>query len=67
MPFIHVEIAKGRTEEQLKALGPAITRAVQEALDAPADKIRIRIQEYEPGRFFVGGESLAELRATGKR
>lgn len=67
MPLIQVTVAKGRTPEQLHALGLALTAATQEALGAPLSSIRVSLIECEPELWFVGGETLAELRASGRR
>ncbi len=67
MPLVQVTLARGRTPEQLAALGEAITAAVHEAVGAPRENVRVVVQECEPELWFVGGESLADLRASGKR
>jgi 4-oxalocrotonate tautomerase len=67
MPLIQVSLAKGRSPEQLHALGEAITVAVEGAIGAPRETIRVVLTECEPQHWFVGGETLADLRASGKR
>ena len=67
MPLVQITLARGRTAEQLQALGEAVTAAVHEAVDAPRENVRVVITECEPEHWFVGGESLAELRASGRR
>lgn len=67
MPLVQITLAKGRTPEQLQALGAAVTRAVHDAVGAPAENVRVVITECEPEHWFVGGESLAQLRASGRR
>jgi 4-oxalocrotonate tautomerase len=81
MPLIHVSLAKGRSPEQLQALGPgdgsrrrrrggkstALTAAVEESIGAPRESIRVVLTECEPQHWFVGGETLADLRASGRR
>lgn len=64
MPLIQVTLARGRTPEQLQALGEALTAAAEEAR---RESIRVVLTECEPEHWFVGGETLAELRATGRR
>jgi 4-oxalocrotonate tautomerase len=65
MPLVQITLARGRTPEQLHALGEAVTAAVHEA--APRENVRVVIVECEPEHWFVGGESLAALRASGRR
>ena len=67
MPLVQITLARGRTEEQLQALGEAVTTAVHEAVGAPRENVRVVITECEPEHWFVGGESLATLRASGRR
>jgi 4-oxalocrotonate tautomerase len=67
MPLIQVTLARGRSPEQLAELGKALTQAVQESIGAKPESIRVVLRECEPEHWFVGGESIAELRAAGKR
>ena len=67
MPLVQITLARGRTPEQLEALGAAVTAAVHESLGAPRENVRVVLRECEPEHWFVGGESLASLRASGAR
>lgn len=67
MPLIQVTIARGRTPEQLQALGEALTDAAEKSIGAKRETIRVVLTECEPDLWFVGGETLAELRASGRR
>jgi 4-oxalocrotonate tautomerase len=67
MPLVQITLARGRTAEQLQALGEAVTAAVHEAVGAPVENVRVVINECAPEHWFVGGESLAGLRAAGRR
>lgn len=67
MPLIQVTIARGRTPEQLEALAHALTDATEQSIGANRESIRVVLTECEPERWFVGGESLAQLRASGRR
>jgi 4-oxalocrotonate tautomerase len=67
MPLIQVTIGRGRTPEQLQALGQALTDAAEQALGAKRESIRVVLTECEPEHWFVGGETLADLRASGRR
>jgi len=67
MPLIQIHMAKGRTEQQKRALLGAITRAVQESIGAPLESIRVWIAaEFEPTEYMAAGELLAERRAAGR-
>lgn len=67
MPLIQVTLARGRTPEQLTALAEALTTAAEESIGARRETVRVVLTECEPENWFVGGESLASLRASGKR
>jgi len=67
MPLIQVTLARGRSPEQLKALGEALTKAAEESIGAKPESVRVVLNECDPEHWFVGGESLAELRAYGRR
>ena len=67
MPLIQVTIGRGRTPEQLQALGQALTDAAEKSLGARRESIRVVLTECEPEHWFVGGETLADLRASGRR
>ena len=65
--MIQVSLARGRSPEQSRALGEALTTAVEESIGAPRDTIRVMLTECEPEHWFVGGETLADLRASRRR
>ena len=67
MPLVQISLARGRTPEQLAALGAAVTDAVHESIGAPTANIRVVVTECEPELWFIGGESMAALREAGKR
>jgi 4-oxalocrotonate tautomerase len=56
MPLIEVNILEGRTEDQKEALLSAITKAVQESIDAPLPTIRVWINEMNPKHYMVAGQ-----------
>ncbi|PBC51871.1 4-oxalocrotonate tautomerase [Rhodococcus sp. ACS1] len=67
MPLIQVTLARGRTPEQLHTLGKALTDAVEQAVGARRGSIRVVLTECEPQHWFVGGETLADLRESSGR
>lgn len=67
MPLIEVTLERGRDSEQLAALGQALTRAAQETIGAKPGSVRVVLRECEPEHWFVGGESIAQLREAGER
>jgi 4-oxalocrotonate tautomerase len=63
VPLIQINMAKGRTDEQKRALLAAITEAVHTTIDAPIESIRVWIAEFEPTEYMAAGELLADRRA----
>lgn len=47
MPIIHVELVEGRTKEQKKQLGEAITKAAVDIVNVPADAVKVILRRYE--------------------
>lgn len=60
MPFVHVELVAGRSDEQLKAMMSDITTAVEKNTGAPREAIKVIVTEMEPNRFMDGGTLRSE-------
>ena len=60
MPFIHVKMLEGRTEEQKRRLVRALTDAIVDTCGAPADGTTVVIDEYPRGHWARGGELLSD-------
>lgn len=67
MPLVQISLARGRTPEQLKTLGEAVTAAVSESIGAPVGTVRVILQECDPDLWFIGGETMTALRESGRR
>lgn len=55
MPIIQVEMLKGRTLEQKRALAEKVTQAVVETANCPKEAVKIIIREMEFENFSQGG------------
>lgn len=55
MPFIRVELYRGRTLEQKKAFAEAVTKAAVEILETRTEAVRIRFEEFDPEDIASGG------------
>ncbi|MGM0396474.1 MAG: 4-oxalocrotonate tautomerase [Bacillota bacterium] len=55
MPIIQVEMLKGRTVEQKRAMAEKVTDALVETVDCKRDAVRIIIREMEDENFAKGG------------
>lgn len=64
MPLIRVTLLEGRSPQEVAALGRALTAAARETLGTPAEAVRVIMEEAPPDRWFVGGRSMAERRAS---
>ncbi|MCR4409804.1 MAG: 2-hydroxymuconate tautomerase [Candidatus Saccharicenans sp.] len=60
MPLVEIHLLEGRTKEQKKALLEAVTRAVQESIQAPLETIRVWIQEMPLDEFMTAGVLASE-------
>ncbi|GAA3800714.1 MULTISPECIES: 4-oxalocrotonate tautomerase family protein [Amycolatopsis] len=67
MPLIQVTLVEGRSPEQLRALGEALTIAAEQAIGAKRQSIRVVLTECKPEHWFIAGDSMAHLRDTGAR
>jgi 4-oxalocrotonate tautomerase len=55
MPIIQVEMLKGRTLEQKRALAEKVTQAVVETANCPKEAVKIIIREMELENYSQGG------------
>lgn len=55
MPLIHIELIKGRSQEQLKNLVADVTAAVVKNTGAPAEHVHVVLNEMQKNRYAVGG------------
>jgi len=60
MPLIEIHLLEGRTDEQKKSLLAAVTRAVNESINAPLETIRVWVQEFSPKEYMAAGVLAAE-------
>ena len=55
MPIIQVEMLKGRTLEQKRALVEKVTQAIVETANCPKEAVKIMIREMEYENYSQGG------------
>ncbi|OTN89554.1 4-oxalocrotonate tautomerase [Enterococcus sp. 7E2_DIV0204] len=55
MPFIHVELIEGRSEEQLTKMVKEITEVVSKNTGAPQENIHVIVNEMKKDRYAQGG------------
>ncbi|MFB8528306.1 2-hydroxymuconate tautomerase [Enterococcus casseliflavus] len=56
MPFIHVELVEGRSQEQLTNMMKEITESVHKNTGAPKEHIHVIINEMKQGTYAVNGD-----------
>lgn len=56
MPVVSVRIGRGRPVETKRRLAAAVTRAVADSLDVPAEWVTVLIEEYDRDNWATGGE-----------
>ncbi|MBO0440799.1 2-hydroxymuconate tautomerase [Candidatus Enterococcus ikei] len=56
MPFIHVELIEGRSEEQLTNMVKEITEVVSKNTGAPQENIHVIVNEMKKDRYAQGGQ-----------
>ncbi len=61
MPFAQIYMLEGRTDEQKKAVIEKVTKALQEAVDAPVQSVRVCIIEMPSTNWGIGGVSAKDL------
>lgn len=61
MPFAHIHMLEGRTEQQKKAVIEKVTDALHEAVGAPKESIRVWINELPKENWGIAGVSAKDL------
>lgn len=60
MPIIHVEMLKGRSQEQKQKLAHSLTKSFVEACGGREEKINVIITEVEAENWATGGILISE-------
>jgi len=61
MPFAQIYLMEGRTEEQKRAVIEKVTQALQDAVGAPRENVRVWIQDVPKENWGIGGVSAKDL------
>lgn len=56
MPFVHIELIEGRSEEQLTNMVKEVTQVVSKNTGAPEQNIHVIVNEMKKDRYAQGGE-----------
>ncbi|MDP4709166.1 MAG: 2-hydroxymuconate tautomerase family protein [Rickettsiaceae bacterium] len=55
MPFLNIQLMKGRTIEQKRQLVSSVTKAVCESVDVAPEKVRVVLSEMEAEDCAIAG------------
>ena len=61
MPFAQIYLLEGRTAEQKKAVIEEVTVALQRALDAPVQNVRVWIHDMPKENWGIAGVTAKDL------
>lgn len=61
MPIINIQIAQGRTEEQIKELIHNLTNTASETLGAPKQNVRVIVTEVPKTHWGIGGTAMSDI------
>ena len=60
MPFINVKMLEGRSDDQKRELVKAITNAMVDICQAPAEGTTVVIEEYPRNHWAKGGTLISD-------
>ena len=60
MPILQVELLKGRTIEQKRAMAEKVTQALVETVNCKQEDVKIIIREMEREDYATGGVLMAD-------
>ena len=55
MPWVTINMLKGRSDKQKMILHQAVSIAVSESIDVPLDRIHVQLVEMEPQDYSLSG------------
>ena len=61
MPFAQIYMIEGRTEEQKRAVIKEVAEALERAVGAPKQNIRVWIHDVPKENWGIAGESALDL------
>ena len=61
MPFAQIYLMEGRTEEQKRAIIEKVTDALQDAAEAPRERIRVWIHDVPKTNWGIAGQTAKDL------
>lgn len=65
MPIIQVNILAGRPAEAKTELAARLTEAACQTLQVKPEQVRVLVQEYTEGEWFVAGKAIPVIKSPG--
>ncbi|MBO1306524.1 4-oxalocrotonate tautomerase [Enterococcus sp. 669A] len=56
MPFVHIELVEGRSEEQLTKMMEEVTEVISKNTGAPKEHVHVILNELKKGTYAVNGQ-----------
>ncbi|MGG5316690.1 2-hydroxymuconate tautomerase [Enterococcus sp. AZ072] len=56
MPFVHIELVEGRSQEQLTRMMEEVTEVISRNTGAPKENIHVILNELKKGTYAVNGK-----------
>ncbi|MEO1772829.1 2-hydroxymuconate tautomerase [Candidatus Enterococcus ferrettii] len=56
MPFVHIELVEGRSQEQLTKMMEEVTEVISRNTGAPKENIHVILNELKKGTYAVNGK-----------
>ncbi len=64
MPFVRIDLVRGRDRAMLVRLIEEVSRVVADTLDTPLERVRVMVNEVEPDLWGIGGVPYSIARAA---
>jgi 4-oxalocrotonate tautomerase len=55
MPFVRIDLVRGRDKAVLMRLVEEVSQVVARTLDTPIDRVRVLVSEVDPDLWGIGG------------
>jgi 4-oxalocrotonate tautomerase len=62
MPFVNIRIVEGHSQQRKDEIARRISAAISEVAEIPRENIWVVFEDVSPDHWFVGGDSVAQLR-----
>jgi len=62
MPFVNIRILKGHSKQRKDEISRRVTDAISEVAQLPREAIWVVFEDVETEDWYVGGDSVADIR-----